>query len=74
MLLKILATLAVSTCEPERMFSKVERTLTGIRSLMSEDRLEALVLLQAHRDDLPATEDVIDRFVSVSSRRTNLVI
>jgi len=56
------------------MFSKVERTLTSIRSSMSEDRLEALVLLQAHRDNLPATEDIIDRFASVSARRLNLVL
>jgi len=31
------------------MFSKVESTLTEIRSTMSEDRLEAVVLMQAHR-------------------------
>ena len=73
-LLKILATLPVSSCEPERMFSKVDRTLTAIRSSMSEDRLEALVILQAHRDDLPTTEDVIDNFAAVSSRRLNLII
>lgn len=74
LLLKIFATLPVSSCEPERMFSKVERTLTAIRSSMSEDRLEALVILQAHRDNLPTTEDVIDKFASVSSRRLNLTL
>jgi hypothetical protein len=41
---------------------------------MSEDRLESLVLLQAHRDDLPTTEDVIDKFASISSRRLDLVL
>lgn len=56
------------------MFSKVERTLTSIRSSMSEDRLEALVLPQAHRDNLPVTEDIIDRFAPVSARRLNLVL
>jgi len=35
----------VSTAEPERMFSKVDSTLTEIRSTMSEDRLEAVVNL-----------------------------
>ena len=49
-LLQILATLPVSTAEPDRIFSKVEHTLTDIRSSMSEERLEALILLQAHRD------------------------
>jgi hypothetical protein len=50
MLLKVLATLPVSTVTPERITSKVERTLTTLRSTMSEERFEALVLLQAHRD------------------------
>jgi len=56
------------------LFSKVERTLTKIRSSMSEDRLEALVLPQAHRDNLPVTEDIIDRFAPVSARRLDLVL
>jgi len=46
-LLKVLATLPVSTASPEQVFSKLERTLTAIRWTMSEERLEALVLLQA---------------------------
>lgn len=46
---------------PERMFSKVERTRTAVRSTMTEDRLESLVLLQAHRDDLPDTDNVIEK-------------
>ena len=50
LLLKVLATLPVSTATPERVFSKLERTLTALRSTMREDRIEALVLIQAHRD------------------------
>ena len=52
----------ISTASPERVFSKLERTLTAIRSTMSEERLEALVLLQAHRDRVVAmsVEDIID--------------
>jgi len=41
---------------------------------MSEERLESLLLLQIHRDNLPASENVIDRFASVSARRLNLVL
>lgn len=67
-LLTLLATLPVSTCEAERMFSKVDRTCSAIRSTMSEDRLEALVLLQTHRSRLPSTEAVIDRY-SMSRKR-----
>jgi len=46
----ILATLPSSTAEPERVFSshEISSTLT-----MTEDRLEACVLLQVHRDILP---------------------
>jgi len=67
-LLSILATLPVSTCEAERMFSKVERTLTSIRSSMGEDRLESLLLMQAFRDELPPTGAVIDKFAGQKRR------
>lgn len=36
--------------------------MTAVRSFMAEDRLEALVLLQAFRDCLPRNEEVIDQF------------
>jgi hypothetical protein len=61
-LLTILVTLPVCTAEAERTFSKVERTLTALRSTMSEDRLDALILLQAHRDLWPSTEAIIDQY------------
>jgi hypothetical protein len=71
LLLKVLATLPVSTATPERIFSKVERTLTSLRSTMSEERLEALILLQAHRDRITnmSTEDIIRKFAASGSRR-----
>jgi hypothetical protein len=68
-MLKIFAILPVSSCEPERIFSKVERTMTATRASMSEERLEALILLQAHRESLPSTESVIDEFAATSARR-----
>jgi len=52
LLLQILATPTVSAAEPERMFSKVDLTLTEIRSTTCEDRLEAVVLMQAASDRL----------------------
>lgn len=61
-LLTILATLPVCTAEAERTFSKVERTLTALRSTMSEDRLDALILLQAHRDLWPSTDEIINQY------------
>ena len=68
-LLQVLAVLPVTTAEAERLFSKVERTLTALRSTMAEDRLEALILIQAHRDRLPPTEKVVDWFATSGARR-----
>ena len=48
-LLQVLSVLPLSTAEAERMFSKAKRTLTYLRTTMSEGRLEALVFLQAHK-------------------------
>jgi hypothetical protein len=62
-MLTTLATLPVCTAEAERTFSKVERTLTALRSTMSEGRLDALIMLQAHRDLLPSTDAMIDKYI-----------
>jgi len=61
-LLRILATLSSSTADPERVLSKVTKTLSAVRSTMTENRLEACVLFQVHRDILPHTNDVIEHF------------
>jgi hypothetical protein len=45
-LMQLLATLPVTTAEAERVFSKMDCTLTVIRATMEETRLEALLLLQ----------------------------
>ena len=70
-LLEVLAVLPVTTAEAERLFSKVTRTLTALLATMGEDRLEALILCQAHRERLPATEAVVDRFATAGARRLN---
>jgi hypothetical protein len=72
-LLQILATLPVTTAEPERVFSKVERTATAARS-MDEERLEGLVLLQAHLDKTPSIDNVLDRFANSDARRMKLLL
>jgi hypothetical protein len=46
-MLKIFATLPVSSCEPERIFSKVEHTMMAIRASMCEERLESLIVEKA---------------------------
>jgi hypothetical protein len=73
-LLQLLATLPICTAEAERVFSKMERTLTAIRASMEEMRLEALLLLQVHRADTPTTDEVINRFAVTSARRLKFAL
>jgi len=68
-----MATLSVTTAEPERVFSRVERTATAVRN-MEEKRLEALILLQSHLDRTPSTEDVLDKFAAAEARRLKFVL
>jgi hypothetical protein len=49
-LLTILATLPVTTStDAERVFSKVERIATAARAHMTEESLESLVMISAHK-------------------------
>ncbi len=73
-LLTILATLPVTTAEAERVFSKVERIATAARAHMTEERLEALVMISAHRELAPAIGDVITRFGETTARRLNFLL
>jgi len=68
--LQLLATIPVTTAEAERLFSKLERTLTAIRSAMYEERLKApIVLLQVQRSITPTTDAVINRFAAAAADR-----
>ena len=50
----------------------MEKTATAIRATMEENRLEALLLLQVHRDLTPSVQEVIDRFAATGARRLEL--
>ena len=63
----------ITSAEPERVFSKLERTATAIRN-MDETRLEALVLLQAHLDKTPSLDSVLDKFAMTEARRLQLML
>ena len=73
-LLRILVVLPVTTAELERVFSKVEKTLTSLRSTMGEERLEALVLLEVHRDRTPSITTLIDAFALGGTRKLNFIL
>ena len=68
-LLSVLAVIPVTSCTPERLFSKVGTTLTKIRSTMTVSRLQDIILIQSYRGHLPTTEEVLHRFVSHPGRR-----
>lgn len=72
--LQLLATLPITSIEAERLFSKMEATLTAIRATMQEDRLESLLLLHVHRDLCPSIDDIIDRFSVTHARRLSFHI
>jgi len=74
--LQLLATFPITivyTAEAERCFSKMERTPTAIRSSV-EERLEALLLLQVHREDTPSVDAVLDHFAATSARRLKFTL
>ena len=67
-LLRILATLPVTTASSERSFSTLRRLKTYLRNTTSEDRLNGLALLQVHRDIRFTVEDVLDELAKKSRR------
>ena len=68
-LLSVLAVIPVTSCTPERIFSRVKNTLTKIRATMTESRLEDIILIQSRRGRLPTTEDILQKFASRTGRR-----
>ncbi|XP_060879170.1 zinc finger MYM-type protein 1-like [Metopolophium dirhodum] len=65
--LSIAVTLPVSSASPERAFSKLKLVKNRLRSTMSEDRLEALMIMACELDIQIDTECVIKYFASNSS-------
>jgi len=54
--------------------AKLQRTLTSIRSTMTEDRLEVLLLLQCHREHCPTPDNVISAFAKKARRLSDFVL
>ena len=67
-LLKILATLPVTTCSSERSFSALKHLKSYLRSTMVESRLNGLAALYIHKDIVLNKEAVINEF-SKDNRR-----
>ncbi|XP_063600688.1 uncharacterized protein LOC134776865 [Penaeus indicus] len=66
-LLKILATLPVSTSSSERSSSTLRRLKTYLRNTTGQDRLNGLAILNIHRDIRVSPEDIVNRLASRTS-------
>ena len=71
-LLKILATLPVTTCSSERSFSTLRRLITYLRNTMGEERLNGLTSLHVHRDIAVTPDEVLNR-LGAKNRRLKLI-
>jgi hypothetical protein len=71
-LLKIYATLPVTTCECERSFSTLRRLNNYLRKCQSSDRLDSLALIHIHCDSDFNIDQIIDSFSRLHPRRMEL--
>ena len=72
LLLKTLAILPVITAEAEKLFSKLNNTLSAVISTMTEGRRKSLLLIQVHPERTPSVEKIIESFASLKSRKLTL--
>ena len=67
-ILRILGTLPITSCECERSISALRILKDYKRSTMVEDRLNGLALMKMHQEIIPNVEDVIDKFAIGNTR------
>jgi len=68
-LLRIYATLPVTTATAEQSISSLWLLKTYLRSTMKEERLHGLALMTIHNDIHFKYDDVIDQYVMQQNRR-----
>ena len=71
--MRIFGTIPVTTCTCERSISTLRRLKTFLRSTMGQKRLNALALINIHREVNIDVEKVIDLFARKHPRRMVLV-
>lgn len=73
-LYRIAMTLPVTTASVERGFSKLSTVKTKLRSTMTQDRLESLLLASTEKDLLLklSLDDLVCKFAASADRRLNL--
>lgn len=76
-LIKILLTIPMTTSEPERCFSTLNRIKTFLRSTMNQERLNALAVISIEKIFVNSTSDinekVIDLFAQIKTRRMDFI-
>ena len=72
-ILRILATIPVTSCECERAVSVLRRLKTYLRNKMSGDRLNGLSLMTIHRDIKLNYEQILTKFARDNPRRMELI-
>lgn len=73
-LLKLLATLPVSTSTPERTLSTMKRLKNYIRNSSGQERLTGLTLLSVHRQIHIDPAEFINRFAKEKNRQIDFVL
>jgi hypothetical protein len=75
-LYKVLATLPVSSCTAERAMSRLKIIKNRLRSTMSDERLDDLMVIASERDILEKipTDAIIDRFGRSSTQLQKLLL
>lgn len=74
LLLKIGATLPVTSCQCERSASALRRLHTYVRASMTQQRLSSLALIHMHYDTQVDIDEVVDIFCKTNSRRLEMSI
>ena len=70
--LQLAATFAITSCSCERSIPVLRRLKTYLRSTVSQDRMNGLVLLYVHREIPIRAEKVIELFAKENQRRMKL--
>ena len=66
--IRILATIPVSTATAEKTFSCLHRLKTYLRSTMGEDRLSRLTHMTLNGNGLPSNDDILDELAKKPHR------
>ncbi|XP_028416223.1 52 kDa repressor of the inhibitor of the protein kinase-like [Dendronephthya gigantea] len=67
-ILRILATLSITSCECERSISVLRELKNYKRSTMVSDRLNGLAMMRIHQEIVPSTSDIINKFAEDNRR------